>query len=373
VKALILVTNPIESPGERYRVYQFIPSLERAGIECHVDALFTSRSYAAIAQGRSSSKVVWTDLVRGLTNRVRSLVRGKDFDVALIYRHPVFFSTSAVPSLLQRAGVPYLLDFDDAIFLPSPDPSTRLTGLLKRPASLPRLIKGARVTTVGNNYLADYARQHTSAVEVIPTCVDTERFSMRPQVSGAGELVIGWIGSRSTVPYLRLLDDVWSTVNAHGRLELRIVGGCHVPAGVKTRCEPWSLESEQAALHTFDIGVMPLPDDEWAKGKCGLKILQYMASGVPVVASRVGVNPEIITDGENGFLASSVEEWGDKLSKLASDPDLRRSMGRAGRVTVETDYSVAKWAPRLAEVMLQAAERSRDTERKDNRRGRTRA
>lgn len=356
MRALVLLTNPIESPGERYRFYQYLPYLEKAGIDCHVNALLSSRSYRAVSQG-GSPRSLWSDMARGGFDRLTSLIRRKEFDVAFIYRIPVFISTTAVRFLLQSGDVPYVVDFDDAIFLRSPDPSSRLTGFLKAPDRLGPLLEDARLTTVGNDYLAQHARRFSSSVEVIPTCVNTNRFSLRPPARDTSSVVVGWIGSRSTVPYLRLLDPVWPAVATAGnpKFVLSVVGGSHKTPNVETHSEPWRLEREKEVLRTFDIGVMPLPDDEWSKGKCGLKILQYMATGVPVVASRVGVNPQIIRDGENGFLASSIDEWTEKLLRLASDPDLRTSMGRAGRATIESDYSLNKWGPRLAELIVQAA------------------
>jgi glycosyltransferase involved in cell wall biosynthesis len=339
-RAIFIVTNPVESPGDRYRIYQYLPYFEKNGVECFVSSLFTSSDYELIhRRGHTARKIL--AVLQGFGSRIRWLLKLKRMDIAVVYRDPIFFWPGLIETLLGTAGVPYILDFDDAIYLPPPG-ANPLASLFRPPGSLRRTIRRSACTVVGNRVLADYAGQFSDNVVVIPTCVDIDRFRPRNHTSCQpnGELVIGWMGSHSTAPYLLRLNQAFvELAREFSNLKLLVVGGEYRLPGVPVECRPWSLEREVADLRGFDVGVMPLPDDPWTRGKCGLKILQYMAVAVPVVASPVGVNKEIIQDGENGFLAAETRDWVGKLSRLAGDPGLRARLGKAGRTAVEERYS----------------------------------
>jgi glycosyltransferase involved in cell wall biosynthesis len=192
---------------------------------------------------------------------------------------------------------------------------------------------------------------------MIPTCVDTTRFVPRSSPRPEGPLVIGWIGSPTTTQYLATLAGVLRQVAARHPFVLRVSGAAGPIEfdGVDVRRVPWSLDREVELFNTCDIGVYPLTDDDWAQGKCGFKAIQFMASGVPVVASAVGVNREIIQDGVNGFLAAGPEEWVEKLQRLLVDPQLRARFAEAGRRTVDERYSLRVHAPRFAATLRDAA------------------
>jgi len=194
-------------------------------------------------------------------------------------------------------------------------------------------------------------------VTMIPTCVDTTRFVPRADSRPAGPLVVGWIGSPTTTQYLEQLGGVLQSVSARHSFVMRVSGADGPLAfdGVAIRDEPWSLAREVELFNTCDVGVYPLTDDEWARGKCGFKAIQFMACGVPVVASPVGVNQEIIEDGVNGFLAATPHEWVRKLGRLLAEPDLRARFAAAGRRTVESRYSLAVHAPHFAGTLRAAA------------------
>jgi glycosyltransferase involved in cell wall biosynthesis len=170
-------------------------------------------------------------------------------------------------------------------------------------------------------------------------------------------VTLGWIGSHSTVSYLHLLDNVLPQLAARYRIVVKVVGGHYSLSGLEVSNHPWKLQNELTDLHSFDIGLMPMPDDQWTRSKCGFKLLQYMGVGVPSVASPVGVNRQIVEDGLNGFLANSEEAWIDKLSKLIEDIELRRAMGLRGRATVERQFSVAVNAPRFIDALYKALDR----------------
>jgi glycosyltransferase involved in cell wall biosynthesis len=258
------------------------------------------------------------------------------------------------------------LDYDDAIFLPNVSEANRVISTLKMPQKLARTIAHSSHVIAGNSYLADYARRYNTKVTVIPTCVDTRRWIPAPRGHRAGDEaarppVIGWIGSPTTGPYIRSLGDVLQRVAAERPVRVRISGAGRPWAlsGVSVEQVEWRLEREVELFNTCDIGVYPLADDDWARGKCGFKAIQFMACGVPVVASAVGVNREIIQDGVNGFLASTPDEWHCKITRLVDDVELRRRFATAGRETIERRYSLAVNAPALASVLRNTATEGR--------------
>jgi glycosyltransferase involved in cell wall biosynthesis len=214
----------------------------------------------------------------------------------------------------------------------------------------------ARQVMVGNRHLRDYAVQYNTEVTIIPTTIDTRRYRPELRTSRAdGVPVIGWTGSYSTHQHLRRLFPALTRLAERHRFRLVVVGteAPQIP-GVEVEFRPWRSESEVQDLADLDIGVMPLPDDAWSRGKCGLKALQYMALAVPAIVSPVGVNTEIVEDGVNSIVAKTDEEWVEQLSRLIQDPLLRGRLGRAARRTVEERYSAEVFAPRVYDVFEKA-------------------
>jgi glycosyltransferase involved in cell wall biosynthesis len=249
---------------------------------------------------------------------------------------------------------------DDAIYLTH-----------RHEQKIPALLRMSAGAIVGNRTLAEYAVRYQANVRVIPTVVDAERFSPmdtkdRPSHSGPEDdrhLIIVWIGLDYNVSFLDLLVPALQRLQKEHRATVRIISSRpYSLPGIKTEFRPWTFETEVVDLQTSDIGVMPLPDTEWARAKCGLKLLQYMAVGIPCVGSPVGVNREIISDGRNGFLAATDEDWYAHLSALCRDPRLRCRIGKAGRETVESEYSLKTWAPRLADAYRSLIGTSRKAE-----------
>jgi len=254
--------------------------------------------------------------------------------------------------LLGGFGLPYLVDYDDAVFHRY---DLHRSGLVRTilGKKIDAIMRKATLVTVGNDYLADRAhRAGAKRVEHLPTVVDLKRYHTAPG-TGNSVYTIGWIGSPTTAPYLRLVRPALAEVCGKHGGRLVVVGGPPEMAldGVLTIGRPWSEETEVAEVQRFDVGILPLPDEPWERGKCGYKLIQYMACGRPVVASPVGVNRQIVEQGTNGFLASTISEWIKALGALRDSP-LRERMGRAGRAKVERNFSVQVTAPRLAALLL---------------------
>jgi glycosyltransferase involved in cell wall biosynthesis len=236
---------------------------------------------------------------------------------------------------------------------------------LKSPTKVASIVRGSAHVIAGNDFLADYARRFNRNVTMIPTGVDVTRFVPRADRRPADPLVIGWIGSPTTTPYIEAMAPVFSTLAASHDFVLRISGAGRDLAfpGVRIETVPWSLDREVDLFNHCDIGVYPLSDDDWARGKCGFKAVQFMATGVPVVAAAVGVNRELIQDGANGFLATTPADWLDRLGRLLTDTALRRRMSEVGRRTIEAGYSLQANFPRLLATLEETLSRRTDDRR----------
>ena len=242
-------------------------------------------------------------------------------------------------------------DFDDALYLGSISTANRMfRGLKREAARFASYAASAQVVIAGNSHLASHARLWARSVEVVPSCVDPSKQPTREHGDYA-PITIGWIGSPSTTPYLRRL---WSAIEALRRsgVDARVVtvGAARLPDEPWLEQRPWYLHREAADLASFDVGVMPLDDDGWARGKCGYKILQYFAAGLPVVASPVGINSTLVGD-ERGHLAQSQIEWTHALSDLSRNTLARREAGGAARRYVERNFSYERWAPVFADII----------------------
>ncbi|MDP2270233.1 MAG: glycosyltransferase family 4 protein [Archangium sp.] len=341
------------SPSQRYRFEAFEPHLKTRGIEVtYAGALTTDEArdfYGPVSPLRKGRIAA-----RALVRRAASLLHRPD--VVFVQRE-AFFLLNHWSEWLAHLRAPVVFDFDDAIWIHAVSEANRRFAFLKNVEKIPRVVGLSHTVIAGNEYLATWARQHSRNVQVIPTCVDTDRFA--PLSNRADSVVtIGWSGSPSTVAHLRPLLPALERVKARyqDRVRLRVMGDptfSHAPLGLQG--EAWSAEAELELLRRMDIGLMPLPDDAWTRGKCGLKGLVSMSMGAATVMSPVGVNTEIVKHGENGLLARTDDEWVEALSRLIDDAALRQRIGAAGRATVVERYSVQRWQEPLAALLLDAA------------------
>lgn len=348
-KLLFLTKYSRTGASSRFRTYQYLPVLEQSGLRCEVAPLFDD---AYLANRYGSGRGASLDFVKALWRRLRALLRATRYDRVVIEYELLPYFPALLERLLLVLGVSYVVEYDDAIFHKYDLSSQPLVRVLlgRKIATVMRL---ADVVIAGNDYLADYARRAGARrVVVLPTVIDLDQYPLGPRNTARTGLVIGWLGSPSTGPYLEAIAPALARVCADGKASVRLVGSGPVDLpGVPTEIVAWSEATETAQLHGFDIGIMPLPDDPWARGKCGFKLIQYMACGLPVVASPVGVNHQIVEHDSNGFLAGTEEEWVHALTRLLADASLRERMGDAGRLKVERRYCLQKTGPELASLL----------------------
>ena len=360
MRVLFVIPHPREGASGRHRVFQYVPWLQRRGVVCHVRPFMSHALYRILYQpGKLLPKLALS--TAALINRMTDLVRSSQSDVVVVHREALPLGTAWCERLMARLCPSVVFDFDDAIYLDHASGANAWTRLFRRADKTADIIAASTHVIAGNRFLEAYARRFNPHVSVIPTPVDTERFQRHRGTGARTRVVIGWMGSSTTAEYLGLVQPALAAVaTRYPGTEIRIVGAGSVPLHVPNlRTLPWRLEQEVEELRGFDIGIMPMPDDEWARGKCGFKALLYMSVGLPVVSSPVGVNCEIIREGLNGFLASDEQTWVNRLSTLIEDRGLRDRMGQAGRTIVEEHYSVAVNAPRFFDVLQAAYARGR--------------
>ncbi|MGH2950910.1 MAG: glycosyltransferase family 4 protein [Solirubrobacterales bacterium] len=339
---------PALAAGPRVRLVGFAEHLAALGVELRYRPMLTDSEYAVISAPGGAGAFP-RKAVAIASGARRALRVSTDADLTLVHR---LRSLTPIPGVEPLRHVD-VYDFDDALFVGSTLPWNRGFSWLKREAARCRAYLGrARLVIAGNAYLADHARAWADRVEVIPSCVEPARQPLRRH-SDREVVRVGWVGSDSTAPYLDPLIPVFERLNAsRQRARLVLVGaGAHLRAPWIDH-RPWSAEAEVLELADFDIGVMPIPDDPWTRGKCGYKLLQFFAAGVPAIASPVGVNTELV-DSERGRLASTDDEWTRALEELIGGVGVRRELGAAGRAFVEREYSYERWAPELADLFDQ--------------------
>ncbi|HKG46133.1 MAG TPA: glycosyltransferase family 4 protein [Pyrinomonadaceae bacterium] len=338
------------SPGQRYRLEQWEPLLRERGVDITF-ASFEDEELHALLYKRGMMRKKLRLVTRGLGRRLSLVRKVKDYDLVYILREAALLGPPVFERLIAQSGVPVVFDFDDAIFVSYRSPSNGYLSYLKFASKTKTICRISSHVMVGNPYLADYARQVNDRVTVIPTTIDTEKYRVPDRREKPGPPVIGWTGSHSTVQHLDTMRGALKKLAGKEPFRLRVIGTpSYECPPVEVEAMPWRAETELEDLSEIDIGMMPLPDDRWSKGKCGLKALQFMALGIPTICSPVGVNTDIIQDDQNGFIAATEDEWVEKLSRLLRSAELRQRLGHAGRVTVEEKYSAITQTPRVYEI-----------------------
>lgn len=354
MKVLLLSRYARMGASSRVRAFQFIPYLEANGMEITVSPLFDDeylqRLYAT--KKKSFGKVILAYL-----RRLWQCIASEKHDLVWLEKELFPYLPGLELLCLHSLGSPFVVEYDDATFH-SYDLHTRTVVRALLGNKIKKIMGSAELVIAGNDYLAEYARSaNARRIEILPTVVDTSKYLPKESRLPNQEFVIGWIGTPSTAKYLNLIEEALQKVSENNNVILVTVGvDCPVFSGVKVSSRQWSEQGEIEEIRKFDVGIMPLSDSPWERGKCGYKLIQYMACGVPVVASPVGVNRQIVDHGFNGFLASTSDEWVLALNTLIADRQLSTRMGEAARRKAVERYSLDFAGPRLLAMLQSVAE-----------------
>ncbi len=340
MKILFIVPYPLgAAPSQRFRFEQYFPILEKVGFKYVAKPFWNTVAWELLyKKGHFISKAFY--LLTGFAHRFLTLFTLHQYHFIFIHREatpvgPPWFEWWCSRILNKKM----VYDFDDAIWLKNTSDANRMISWLKYHRKVASICRWSWKVSCGNDYLAHFASQFNHQVVINPTTIDTKYHV--PNAQKKSELTIGWTGTHSTSKYLDLILPTITALRKKHHFRFLVISNLMPDA----QCEgmqflPWNKNEEIEQLAQFDIGVMPLENSEWEKGKCGFKALQYMAMGIPAVVSPAGINPQIIVDGKNGYLCHENQEWFDKLDRLLEDENLRHYLGKNGRKTVIDQYSV---------------------------------
>ena len=343
--------------SSRLRTMQYLPALAREGFKVQVAPFFDDAYLHALYSGQRAkgSKIGY------VSQRIRQMRRHPKPDLIWLEYEALPWVPWFIERTLLPRGVPIVSDYDDAVFHRYDKHRSEIVrGILGQ--KIGQVMANSSLVMTGNRYLSAYAQRfETSRIETVPTVVDLDLYGVGPRARDVNSPYVGWIGTPETwQAFANPIHDVLDPLLAEHQALFRAVGAGMQPETSGTlEILPWTEGTEVSSIQSMDIGVMPLPNTDWARGKCGYKLIQYMACGLPVVASPVGVNSEIVEHGVNGFLAETDEEWRSAIETLLADADLRRRMGTAGRKKVEEHYSLQVWGPRVAQMLHRVAEEGR--------------
>jgi glycosyltransferase involved in cell wall biosynthesis len=349
---ILLLTRygPLGS-ASRVRFYQYLPYLQAHGLKITVCPLLADEYVQNLYTGKRQSL---TFLAHAYLTRLRALLTSRKFDLIWLEKEALPWLPAWVENALTRASL--VVDYDDAVFHRYDlHPNPLIRALLGR--KIDAVMRHAALVIAGNAYLAARAKQAGAIrVEILPSVVDTTRYQPT-NLPTPPPFTLGWIGAPVTAPYLHAIQPALAEMCAEGNTRVILVGSGNLTLpDVPLEIRPWTEATEVSDIQQFDVGLMPLPDEPFERGKCGFKLIQYMACALPVVASPVGVNQKIVEPGVNGFLATTPAEWRHALQTLRASPPLRTHLGLAGREKVEQLYSLQANAPKLLNL-LQNGER----------------
>ncbi|MEO5617931.1 MAG: glycosyltransferase family 4 protein [Candidatus Eisenbacteria bacterium] len=357
LRVLAMVPYPVgRAPGQRYRIEQWEPYLRREGVDLTFACFEDESLFATLERpGRPLQKLL--AVLRRIPAQRRWLGLLGDFDAAFLFREAMILGPAWI-ELGLTAGLPVVYDFDDAIWLARPNPYNPIAPLLKFQGKTRTIAARCAAVLAGNEYLAEWARRVNPATHVVPSTIDTEgSYAREKSHVQTPRPTIGWSGSRSTLQYLAGLRPMLASLARV--MDYRLLVVCNGDPvdwpDVPVEWRPWTSAREVDDLLEMDLGLMPQPDDEWSRGKCGMKALQYMALGIPAVVSHSGALPSIVSDGMNGRLVRDDDEWRDALRALGADTALRARLGAAARCTVRERFSAAVQAPRVAAILRSVA------------------
>ena len=339
----IAAHRPDRVPGQRFRFEQYLESLSENGFDYKISYIVSEKDDQFLYKPGKYLKKFWF-AAKSYAHRFIELFSISKYDIIFIYREARLIRSVIFERLYTLFKVKIIYDFDDAIWVHDVSDANKKLGWLKNPSKYAKIMRLSDVVFAGNDYLGNYAKRFNTNVKIVPTIIDTNFYQLNGAVNKNDTITIGWSGSITTIkhfehalPFLQIIKEKYKD-----KIGIKVIGD----SGYKNEALNitgigWNKEKEISELGTFDIGIMPLPKDNWAEGKCGLKGLQYMALSIPTIMSPVGVNKNIIQHNINGLLAESTDDWVKSISRLIDDKELRSKLGIAARKTIENSYSIS--------------------------------
>jgi len=360
-KVMFITPYPTEGPSNRYRVEQYFPYLSKADIEYDIYPFLNQQSYKIFFSHRSRI-IKSMHIACSMIKRLLMALKVRNYDIVFVYLEafpvgPPFLEWMWV-KLMHK---PIIYDFEDAIYLKRNGARRWLLNLIKNPRKFYGILRLSAHVIVCNNYMKELVSKYNQNVTIIPTSINTHRFTVKKASRSKNKVLLGWIGSHTTLPYLLAIKKPLERLAQRYDIALKVVGGgrnVSIP-GLEVTTDEWSLENDVENFQSLDIGLYPLPHDERALAKTPFKTIQYMSVGIPVVASRAGAIDSIITDGINGLLIETEDEWVEKLSTLLEDSQARTKIGLEGRKTVEERFSLSTSAPKIVSVIMDVYKNNR--------------
>ncbi len=363
-----LLPYPFDTtPSQRFRIEQWQPFLEKENITIDyfsfADEQLTSVLYK---EGQLAAK--FGRLSKALLRRLSHIFAARKYDVIFIHRGISIVGPAFLEKLIHLFGLRIIFDFDDSIFMSDTSNANKLFGWAKFAGKTSEICKLSTSVTVGNSYLAEYARKYNDNVYIIPTSIDTNRYQpVSKNPSSNGRVVVGWTGSSTSQYHLEAFEPVLSELLKERNVEIRVISNREPEfKEVPYVWRAWSPETEVEEITHIDIGIMPTPDDDWSRGKCALKALQYMSLGIPAICTDMGANRDVVKQGENGFLAKTSEQWLNYFKALIDDEALRTKLGNEARRTVVENYSMERCAELFAKVVRDTAQIKNSIGRSNN-------
>lgn len=351
----IAVHRPFRSPSQRFRFDQYMDFFKARGYDITYSSLISEKDDLWFYNPGHFVKKLCL-MAKSVFMRFKDLYQAADYDVVFVQREAIMLGSSFFERQFAKKSK-LIFDFDDSIWLRDVSAANKRFGWLKKPEKINEIIASSDMVFAGNDYLAAYARKFSENVMVVPTVLKLDQTDFKYSKKVANQKrILGWIGSTTTIKHIEWALPVLEQLFALKGAEIELIVMSDKQPALPTidyTFRKWTQASEIALLKSMDIGFMPLPDDEWTRGKCGFKGLQCMSYGIPVVMSAVGANNQIISHGVNGFLASSISDWIECLTRLIDDAQLCNTLGERGRKTVADSYALDQWQPKVVHILDQ--------------------
>ena len=355
MEVLTLIPNRYGfAPGQRGSIELWEKVLAPEGIRLHWAPFESERLREILYQpGHTFEKAA--EMARGYVERLKLLKRLDDYDAVFVYREAALLGPAFLEKRIARRGVPIIYQLDDPLYVPYRSPSNGYLSYLKFFGKIADICRLSKVVIVNSSHHREYVSQFNRNIWQVPSIVDTGRYVFRPEAEGLGRVTVGWSGSPTTVGNIRVVAGALRSLQERADCDVHLIGGTEFDLpGVRHTAQAWRAETEVEDLRRMQVGMIPLPVNEWNKRKFYMKTAQYMALGIPPVCTPMGSNPEVIEHGQTGFLADNDAEWVEYLSLLVRDGDLRREMARRAAEVARARFSLEANAPKVVEAFRAA-------------------